>query len=84
MSERRHSDHSDSGDRFRVRPGAPKDRQQSLVTQVLRQSAKAGTGAIRKAGKQPGARLGRGHVAARFVASRWSRMPGVSPSRPGW
>lgn len=67
MSERRHSDHSDSGDRFRVRPGAPKDRQQSFVTQVLRQSAKAGTGAIRKAGKQPGARLGRGHVAARFA-----------------
>jgi type IV secretory pathway VirD2 relaxase len=76
MSTRRrsdHSDHSDSGDRFRVRPGAPKDRQQSFVTQVLRQSGKAGTGAIRKAGKQPGSRLGRGHVAARFAGQSLAR-----------
>lgn len=64
MSDRRHSDDSD---RFRVRPGTPKDRQRSFVTQVLRQTGKAGTGAVRKAGKQPGARLGRGHVAARFA-----------------
>lgn len=64
MSTRRHSDDSD---RFRVRPGAPKDRQQSFVTQVLRQSGKAGAVVARRVGKQPGSRLGRGHVAARFT-----------------
>ncbi|NKI70243.1 DUF3363 domain-containing protein [Collimonas pratensis] len=53
-------------DRFRVRPGAPKQRGDAFVTQVLRQASKAGpkTG---KTGNRPGARLGRGHVAARFV-----------------
>jgi len=57
-------------DRFRVRPGAPKQRGDAFVNQVLRQANKAGarfgktTG---KAGQRPGARLGRGHVAARFA-----------------
>lgn len=67
------SSHSDDGDRFQVRPGAPKDRQQSFVTQVLRQNGKSGAGAVRKAGKQPGARLGRGHVAARFAGQLLAR-----------
>lgn len=57
-------------DRFRIRPGAPKHRGDTFIDQVLRQTSKAGSKAsktIRKAGQRPGARLGRGHVAARFV-----------------
>jgi type IV secretory pathway VirD2 relaxase len=57
-------------ERFRPRPGAPKQRGQTFVNQVLRQANKAGTGKPRKAGQQPGARLGRGHVAARFSAQQ--------------
>ena len=53
-------------DRFRVRPGAPKQRGDAFITQVLRQASKAGAKAG-KAGNRPGARLGRGHVAARFA-----------------
>ena len=67
MSERRNAD---DDERFRVRPGAPKDRQQSFVSKVLKQAGKAGPGSAGKAGKtgkRPGARLGRGHVAARFA-----------------
>lgn len=52
--------------RFRPQPGKPQQRGQPFVTQVLRQANKAGSGKPRKAGQQPGARLGRGHVAARF------------------
>lgn len=52
--------------RFRPQPGKPQQRGQLFVNQVLRQANKAGTGKPRKAGQQPGARLGRGHVAARF------------------
>ncbi|NMY64956.1 relaxase/mobilization nuclease and DUF3363 domain-containing protein [Pseudomonas sp. WS 5018] len=52
--------------RFRPQPGKPQQRGQPFVNQVLRQANKAGTGKPRKAGQQPGARLGRGHVAARF------------------
>ncbi|EML1093764.1 relaxase/mobilization nuclease and DUF3363 domain-containing protein [Pseudomonas aeruginosa] len=52
--------------RFRPQPGKPQQRGQTFVNQVLRQANKAGTGKPRKAGHQPGARLGRGHVAARF------------------
>ncbi|MBA1184107.1 relaxase/mobilization nuclease and DUF3363 domain-containing protein [Pseudomonas stutzeri] len=52
--------------RFRPQPGKPQQRGQPFVNQVLRQANKAGTGKPRKAGHQPGARLGRGHVAARF------------------
>ena len=46
-------------DRFRVHPGAPKQRGDAFVTQVLRQASKAGEKAG-KAGNRPGARLGRG------------------------
>ena len=53
-------------DRFRVRPGAPKQRDDAFINKVLRQASKAGTKAG-KAGNRPGARLGRGHVAARFT-----------------
>ncbi|WP_034293649.1 MULTISPECIES: relaxase/mobilization nuclease and DUF3363 domain-containing protein [Burkholderiales] len=53
-------------DRFRVRPGAPKQRGDAFINKVLRQANKAGTKAG-KAGNRPGARLGRGHVAARFA-----------------
>ncbi|EVT87813.1 type VI secretion protein [Pseudomonas aeruginosa VRFPA09] len=53
-------------DRFRIRPGAPKDRTQSFVNRVLKQASKAGA-KVGKAGHRPGARLGRGHVAARFA-----------------
>lgn len=54
--------------RFRPQPGKPQQRGQPFVNQVLRQANKAGTGKPRKTGQQPGARLGRGHVAARFSA----------------
>ena len=54
-------------DRFRVRPGAPKNRQQKFVSQVLKEVSKAGGQSVRKSGARPGARLGRGHVAARFT-----------------
>ncbi|HBO6068027.1 TPA: relaxase/mobilization nuclease and DUF3363 domain-containing protein [Pseudomonas aeruginosa] len=56
----------DDADRFRIRPGAPKDRTQSFVNRVLKQASKAGA-KVGKAGHRPGARLGRGHVAARFA-----------------
>lgn len=54
-------------DRFRVRPGAPKNRQPKFVSQVLKEVSKAGGASVRKSGARPGARLGRGHVAARFA-----------------
>ena len=55
---------------FRPQPGKPQQRGQPFVNQVLRQTNKAGTGKPRKASHQPGARLGRGHVAARFSAQQ--------------
>jgi len=61
-------------DRFRVRPGAPKNRQQKFVSQVLKEVSKAGGRSIRKAGTRPGTRLGRGHAAARFTGC--SAQPG--------
>ena len=61
-------------DRFRVRPGAPKNRQQKFVSQVLKEVSKAGGKSVRKSGARPGARLGRGHVAARFAGR--SAQPG--------
>lgn len=62
--------HPDDELRFRPQPGKPQQRGQSFVNQVLRQANKAGTGKPRKTGHQPGARLGRGHVAARFSAQQ--------------
>ncbi|WP_133648537.1 relaxase/mobilization nuclease domain-containing protein [Paraburkholderia flava] len=57
-------------DRFRVRPGAPKQRGDAFINEVLRQTSKAGSRlgkAAGKVGQRPGSRLGRGHVAARFA-----------------
>ena len=57
-------------DRFRVRPGAPKQRGDAYVSKVLRQANKAGAKLGKVAGnvgQRPGSRLGRGHVAARFA-----------------
>ncbi|WP_110648127.1 relaxase/mobilization nuclease and DUF3363 domain-containing protein [Salinicola peritrichatus] len=57
-------------DRFRLRPGAPKQRGDAYINRVLRQANKAGAKLGKAAGKvgpRPGARLGRGHVAARFA-----------------
>jgi len=53
-------------DRFRIRPGAPRHRGDTFINQVLRQTSKAGA-KVARAGQRPGARLGRGHVAARFA-----------------
>ncbi|WP_116137138.1 relaxase/mobilization nuclease domain-containing protein [Trinickia diaoshuihuensis] len=67
MSQRK--DQNDS-DRFRVRPGAPKQRGDAFINKVLRQTSKAGVKlgkAAGKVGQRPGSRLGRGHVAARFA-----------------
>ncbi|GAB6048339.1 DUF3363 domain-containing protein [Methyloparacoccus murrellii] len=59
-------------DRFRVRPGAPKQRGDAFINKVLRQTNKAGAKLGKTAGKvgqRPGSRLGRGHVAARFAGA---------------
>lgn len=66
-------------DNFRVRPSAPKNRDQGFVSKVLKQVGKAGgKSAVRRpalaSGKwqhseRPGSRLGRGHTAARFAGS---------------
>lgn len=63
---------SDDGDRFRIRPGKPKQRGDAFVSQVLRQATKAANATGGKRGKTPGSRLGRGHVAARFVGQSLS------------
>jgi len=65
-------DDSDGDDRFSVRPGAPKQRGQAFVSQVLRQAGKGANSTGRKPGKTPGSRLGRGHVAARFTGQALS------------
>ncbi|WP_261540449.1 relaxase/mobilization nuclease domain-containing protein [Burkholderia multivorans] len=60
-------------DRFRVRPGAPKQRGDAYINKVLRQANKAGAKIGKEAGKvgqRPGSRLGRGHVAARFAGQK--------------
>ena len=54
-------------DRFRIRPGAPKQRGDAFINQVLRQASKAANATGGRRGKAPGSRLGRGHVAARFT-----------------
>ncbi|WP_150428697.1 relaxase/mobilization nuclease and DUF3363 domain-containing protein [Dechloromonas sp. CZR5] len=59
-------------DRFRVRPGAPKQRDDAFINKVLRQTNKAGAKlgkTVGKVGHRPGSRLGRGHVAARFAGA---------------
>lgn len=57
-------------DDFRIKPGAPRQRGEAFINQVLRQTSKAGAKmgkCIAKPAHRPGARLGRGHVAARFA-----------------
>ncbi len=59
-------------DRFRIRPGTPKQRGEAFINKVLRQTNKAGAKlgkTIGTAGQRPGSRLGRGHVAARFAGA---------------
>ncbi len=59
-------------DRFRVRPGAPKQRGDAFINKVLRQTNKAGAKlgkTVGKVGQRPGSRLGRGHVVARFAGA---------------
>ncbi len=63
---------SDGEDRFRIRPGKPKQRGNAFVSQVLRQATKAANATGGKRGKTPGSRLGRGHVAARFTGQSLS------------
>lgn len=59
-------------DRFRARPGAPKQRGDAFINKVLRQTNKAGAElgkTVGKPGHRPGSRLGRGYVAARFAGA---------------
>ncbi|EPH3308008.1 MULTISPECIES: relaxase/mobilization nuclease and DUF3363 domain-containing protein [Gammaproteobacteria] len=59
-------------DRFRVRPGTPKQRSDAFINKVMRQTNKAGAKlgkTVGKVGHRPGSRLGRGHVAARFAGT---------------
>jgi len=59
-------------DRFRIRPGTPKQRGDAFINKVLRQTNKAGVKlgkTVGKTGQRPGSRLGRGHVAARFAGA---------------
>ena len=59
-------------DRFRIRPGTPKQRDDAFINKVLRQTNKAGAKlgkTVDKVGQRPGSRLGRGHVAARFAGA---------------
>lgn len=65
---------SDGEDRFRIRPGAPRQRGDAFVSQVLRQASKAANATGGKRGKVPGSRLGRGHVAARFTGQSLSAL----------
>jgi len=69
---------SEGDDRFRVRPGKPRQRGDTFIAQVLRQTSKAagatggkrgmgGKAGGKTTGKAPGSRLGRGHTAARFT-----------------
>lgn len=55
-------------ERFRVRPGAPKSRHQKFISKVIKEISKAGGRTLRDSAARPGARLGRGHAAARFTA----------------
>ncbi|UPT57217.1 relaxase/mobilization nuclease and DUF3363 domain-containing protein [Dickeya zeae] len=58
-------------ERFTPRPGRPKQRGDAFVRQVARQINKAGIRTA-KNGRRPGARLGRGQVAARFAHDAYS------------
>lgn len=59
-------------DRFRIRPGTPKQRGDAFINKVLHQTNKAGaklSKRVGETGQRPGSRLGRGHVAARFAGA---------------
>jgi type IV secretory pathway VirD2 relaxase len=60
-------------DHFRIRPGAPQSHPPKFVSQVLKEVSKAGSKSLAKSarmsGERPGARLGRGHTAARFAGN---------------
>ncbi|HFF8538772.1 TPA: DUF3363 domain-containing protein [Raoultella ornithinolytica] len=71
------SNHKDQkkSERFRVRPGAPNQRDDAFINKVLRQTNKAGAKlgkTVGKVGHRPGSRLGRGHVAARFAGASFT------------
>lgn len=71
------SDHKDQkkSERFRVRPGAPNQRDDAFINKVLRQTNKAGAKlgkTVGKVGHRPGSRLGRGHVATRFAGASFT------------
>lgn len=57
----------DSEDDVRPRLRPAKRQEPRFISQVLLKAGKAGTPAAHRKGKRPGARLGRGHVAAKFV-----------------
>ena len=56
-------------DRFRIRPGAPKAHPPRFITRVLAEVHKAGVTTARRGPVRPGARIGRGHVAARLLGT---------------
>ena len=60
-------------DHIRPQPGKPDRRSERFINKVLQQASKAGANALKttrtKTGHPPGARLGRGHVAARFAGT---------------
>lgn len=62
------------GDRFRIRPAAPKSRSgprpQRFVAEVLKAASKVGAGTSRAVGSRPASTFGRGRVAARMVGNR--------------
>lgn len=62
------------GDRFRIRPAAPKSRSgpraQRFVTQALRDASKAGAGRSGALGSRPASTFGRGRVAAAMAGHR--------------
>lgn len=66
------SRHLDGDDRFRIRPGAPRQRGDAFVARVLRQAGRKSNVTGGRRGKVPGSRLGRGHVAARFTGQSLS------------
>src|SRR5690606_41979585 len=75
----------DDAGRFRLRPGAPKQRGDAFISKVLRQATKAANATGGTRGKAPGSRLGRGHVAARFTRQSLSANSARAPGkvRPG-
>jgi len=59
-------------DRFRLRPGTPKQRGDAFINKVMRQTNKAGATLGKRVAKpvsDPVPGLGRGHVAARFAGA---------------